>query len=283
MAAVPPPAAPRTVGERCLIGWMSRADAVKHLTEEAIDPRFDEQSAAEAWEDYHNRVQQLPERNTIAPDRLPLTADERAIRDTFMRHHRGDQSVRDVIKIDPSRCVVLGHQWWIITERVEMYAATVRSAKDKHRRSLGIGEPVSHNLTTLPADNAIRLALPHAEFRVALTPNGLEIQQAARHISVTAFENRLLLFAGYHRSFALSALHNPEPIARSLVVVLTTDADSLVSPTSPYQALRDMARADRPPLFADFFEDRLCMSLRVRKRRPELWVQGQIKWSDDPS
>lgn len=275
---------PKSVGERCLLGWMPRDEAIKHLTEDAVNPRFDAQTAADAWEEYHERVQQVPERDATAPDRLPLTTDERAMRDTFMRHHREEPSIKDVIKIDPSRCVVLGHQWWVITERAEMYAAQVTSARDKHRHCLGLGQPLSHNLQTLPADNAIRLALPHAEFRITLMPNGrLEIQQAGRHISVTAFENRLLLVAGYHRSFALSALHNPDPIARSLVVVLTTDADPLVSPTSPNQALREMARTARPPLFADFFDDRLAMNLRVRKKRPELWIQGQIRWFDDPN
>jgi hypothetical protein len=271
------------VGERCLLGWMPRADAVKHLIEECIEPHFDAQSAAEAWQDYHQRVQELPERNAPAPDRLPLTSEEETQRRAFLRNNHGAPNIRDVIKIDPGRCVVL--QLQVITERAEMYAAAATSSREKTQHCLGTNQQQVHQLNVAAAFNAVRVTVPHAEFGFNLVlPNMLmQIQQLARHISVCAFDARMLLFGGYHRSFALSSLHNPEAIERSLVAVLTTDGDALLSPDSPNQTVRDMVRCTRPPLFGDFFDDRLAMNLRVRKRRPELWIQGQIKWFDDPS
>lgn len=283
MAAVAPLEKPKTVQERCLIGWFSRDDAIKHLTEEVIDPNFDANTAAQVWELYHNRVLELPERDATAPDRLPLTPDEQAARTALMRMHHGAANIRDVIKIDPCRCVAW--QLLVIVDRAEMYATATSTREEKARHCLGLNQAANVPLPMMGNPNLVRVTLPHAEFMLMMNPNNgrLEIQQLARHISVGAFDSRLLLVGGYHRSFALSALHNPEAIERSLVVALTTDADVLVSPDSPNQTVREMVRSLRPPLFADFFDDRLCMSLRVRKRRPELWIQGQIRWFDDPN
>jgi hypothetical protein len=275
-------AEPKSVGERCLLGWMPREDAIKHLTEESLEPLFDARNAAEIWAEYRRRVEELPQREALAPERLSLTTDEQGLRSAFLRKHQGAPTIQDVIKIDPRRCVAL--QLSVITDRAEMYAATTKSAQHKARHCLGSDQNQAVSLTITPAVNAIRVALPHAEFTLAVAPNGsLVFQQLARHISVSAFDNRMLLFAGYHRAFALSALHNPDAIERSLVVALTTDAAPLLSSDSPNQTVREMVRGLRPPLFADFFDDCLFMSLRVRKRRPELWIQPQIKWFDDPS
>jgi hypothetical protein len=273
---------PKSVGERCLLGWFSRADAIKHLTEEVVYPKFDEQSAAAAWEDYQRRVHELPERGASAPERLPLTAEEQVARTAFMHKHRGAANIRDVIKIDPCSCVAV--QLLVITDRAEIYSASTQNPADKIRHCLGTDQPEQIPLTMTPAVGGARIPLPHAEFAFGILPNGsVLIQQLARHISVGAFQDLMLLTGGYHRSFALSSLHNPEAIERSLVVALTTDVDALLAPDSPNQTVRELVRSLRPPLFADFFDDRLAMSLRVRKRRPELWIQGQIRWFDDPS
>jgi hypothetical protein len=280
MAAQPPVVAVRTVSERCLLGWFSRDDAIKHLTEEAVDPAFDQQSAADVWDEYQQRVEQLPDRDVTAPERLLLLSEEQVARTAFMRKHQGVASIHDVIKVDPRRLIAM--QLNIIEDRAAMYSGSTRSLRDKIQHCLGTNQPQQRQLPINADVNGLRVPLPHAEFRFGLGSNGnIQFEQLARHMSVGAFDNRMLLTGGYHRAFALSSLHNPDAIERSLVVALTTDADALLSPTSPNQGLRDMVRGLRPPLFGDFFDDRLAMSLRVRKRRPEMLIQAQIKWVDD--
>jgi hypothetical protein len=197
MAAVPPPPAePRSVGERCLLGWFSRADGIKHLVVEALDPRFDEQLAANAWEEYHRRVQELPEREAAAPTPLALTAEEQAARAAFMRRHHGAPNIRDVIKIDPYPCVAAA-QLLIVTERAGMYSAATKSCAEKIRCCLGTDPQAPIPLAVTPAVGGARVPLPHAEFAFGLMPgNRWEIQQLARHISVGASGNRMLAARG---------------------------------------------------------------------------------------
>lgn len=72
-----------------------------------------------------------------------------------------------------------------------------------------------------------------------------------------------------------------EAIGRSLLMVLTTDADFLVSAASPNQGLRDMICGARPPFFADFFNDTFAMTIKLRKRRYELQVRAQVVALDE--
>jgi hypothetical protein len=68
----------------------------------------------------------------------------------------------------------------------------------------------------------------------------------------------------------------PDAIDRSLLVVLTTDGDFLLSADSPNQGLREMLRGPRPPLFRDFFDDRFVMKVKLRKKRFELQIRAQL-------
>ncbi len=126
------------------------------------------------------------------------------------------------------------------------------------------------------------IRVPHMEFCFVFIPKeGFQIQELARHVSVTAYGDRMILWAGYHRSYARMTSANPEAIERSLLAVLTTDADFVLSPDSPNHGLRAMVRGLRPPLFADFLDERFFMDVRLRKKRFELQIRANIVAIDE--
>lgn len=284
-----PNAAPRTVAGAILPGWMPREQAVDLLTKECVEPHFDANQAAEAWEQYHNRVQELPERDGAAPQRLPLSNAERAEADAFLRRVRqaGATNILDVIKIDHRQCTVW--QLQVVTERSEAYARTMATPHAKIRHCLGLHAAPAGQVQIMSIPNDVHVKIPHAEFMfnflnpAGQNPGGFQIQEMAKHITTTAYGQRLLLWSGYHRSFALMTNEYPDGMDRSLVAVLTTDGEAVLSPQSPNQGVREMLRGLRPPLFADFLDERFCMRIRLRKKRCELWIQGRIMWFDDES
>jgi hypothetical protein len=151
-----------------------------------------------------------------------------------------------------------------------------------HHKPVSRGEksPRPHHLKSTPFCEDFQWIT----IRIQLWTNGgFQIQQNAGHISVTEYDGRLLLFAGYHRSFAEITRENPDGIARSLVVALTTDGEFLISPASSNQGVREVLRGLRPPLLADFLDERLSMRVRLRKKKCELKIQSRIEWLDDES
>jgi hypothetical protein len=86
----------------------------------------------------------------------------------------------------------------------------------------------------------------------------------------------MMLWAGYHRSYARMVSMAPEAIDRSLVVALTEDGNFKVSPASPNHGEREMLTGGRPPLFSDFFAEGFFMKVKLRKKRFELQIRAQI-------
>jgi len=280
MAAVLP--APSTVAAVIMPDLLAREDAIKFLTSECVEPRIDAAQATEVWERCHRQREELPERNVAAPGPLPLNPEERAAADAFLHRFRQAKAanILDVIKFDPRRCVVWQHA--IITERSDTYAGNMAVPQARLQHCLGAHANPGGQVPIISRPNDIRARVPHAEYMFNfLNPQGFQIQELAKHISVTAFDNRLLLYAGYHRSFAVMTSEYPDGMDRSLIAVLTSDGDAVLSPQSPNQGVREIVRGLRPPLFEDFLDERFCMRVRLRKKRCELWIQGQIKWFDD--
>jgi hypothetical protein len=271
---------PQTVDAVVLLGWMERDDAVRVLCNECVfDPPLTENQAAEIWQRYRDAVNGLPERLAVAPANLPLTAIETQQAQAFLRSARaaGAQNIRDVLKIDVGACVV--HQLVVVTERARNYAQQMRNNEAKIRHCLGMhAVPVTqYQIATGP--NAVNVQIPHAEFLFTfLNPGGFAVQEMAKQITVTSFDRRLLLWAGYHRSFALMMNEYPDGMDRSLIVALTTDADFILSSHSPNQGVRDMLRGLRPPLFVDFFDERFFIAVRLRKKRCELHIRAKVEW-----
>ena len=269
---------PSTVDAVLLVGWMERDFAVKYLTEECVfDPPISPAEADDIWKKYRCAVDEMPERDAAAPERLPLSVDEQRAAEEFLRFHRpqgANSPIRDVIKIDPRKLVA--HQFYIVLDRARAYMehadARTWSAKNCLKTTRHVQQiRVNHGM------NLMNVEVPHGEFAFILDQNTgqYSVVELARHVSVSEFQNRMLLWAGYHRSYARVASTNPEAIDLSMLVALTTDADPFVSEASPNQGLRATVCGLRAPLLRDFFDERFFMTVRLRKKRFELQIRAQ--------
>lgn len=262
-----------------LLGWMERDFAVNFLLKDCIfEPPLTEGQAKDMWEKYRQNVEALGDRGVGSPERLRLDADEQRAAEQFLHFHRqfGPQSaVRDVIKIDPSRLVA--HQFYILLDRVAAYSDHADAHSWPYRHCLET-ERRPHQINIQHRINEMNIAVPHGEFAFIFNINGgkFEVMEHARHVSVTEYNGRMILWAGYHRSYARMAKANPDATGRSLLVALTTDATFFVSEQSPNQGLRAMVCGPRPSLLGDFFDGRFFIKVKLRKKRYELQVRAQV-------
>jgi len=260
-----------------LLGWMPCDVAVRFLRKECgFDPALTEDQAKALWQKYRDVVDSLDPRVADAPVPLPLNSSEKQRATKFLEHWRkiGAQNILDVIKIDPMKLIV--HQLYVVTDHANDYVSPVGTIDGWMDKAVSVGSG-QHQLQIRSAPNAIDVDLPHGEFGFGFIPNrGFQIQEWARHVSVTAFNGRMLLWAGYHRSYARMCNAAPDAIERSLPMVLTTDGVFTVSPTSPNQGLRDMLCGPRPPIFADFFDERFFIRAPLRKKRYELQIRATL-------
>jgi hypothetical protein len=281
MGAAPVAPVVPTVEAVVVVGWMEREPAINFLMNECVfDPPLTPERAEEIWARYHQAVAALPERNALAPQRIPMNGEEQRAAAAFMQFHRGSPNIREVIKIDPSNLIT--YQTHVIIPQMQRYALDAITAARYARYSLGTARG-NHNIQIHHALNMMDIAVPHGEFAFIFNQqtNQFQVLEQARHISVTAFGDRMLLWAGYHRSYARIASANPDAMDRSLLVALTTDADFLVSPHSPNQGLRAMVTGLRPTFFRDFFDDTLFMRVNLKRKRFVLQVRAQIAPVDD--
>lgn len=282
MATAPTATLPGAFPAKIMLGWLPKESAVQFLTTECIfNEPMDSEQAERIWAQYHERVEALPERNCLAPQPIPLSREEQAIADNFMRSHRQNVNVRGVIKINPLNLVT--HQPHVNLNQCANYSHDAISAARYAKHSLAIAQGV-HNLAIRAGLNLMDVDVPHGEFAFVFNQNAgqFQILELARHVSVTTFQNRMLLWAGYHRSYAFMANANPDGIERSLLVALTTDADFLVSPQSPNQGLRAIVCGLRPPLFRDFLDANFFMEVNLKRKRWVLQVRAACVGIDDP-
>jgi hypothetical protein len=130
--------------------------------------------------------------------------------------------------------------------------------------------------------NSAEIEIPHREFAVNFQPgNTFGIEELAAHVSATEFRGRTLLWAGYHRAYARIASLKADATDRSLLVVLSNDANHIVAHDSPDPKLRATLLGPRPPLFADFFDDRLFLKINLRKKRYELRIRASVEAVND--
>jgi hypothetical protein len=274
--AVPVP----TVSAKVLIGWMEQDPAVRFLANDCVFPQpITTDEAIEMWRVHRQRVDALPVRTADAPVQLPMDAPEQAQADAFMRAMRHAPSILRVIKIDPIGLVA--HQPVVVVDQVEKYRPFATSAANFANKSLST---LTHRgqVQIQAGPNSVDVLVPHSEYGFAFNPQqGFQIQEAGRHISVTAVQNRMLLWAGYHRSYARIASANPDGRDRSMLVALTTDADFFVSTNSPNQGLRAMVCGLRPFLLGDFFNGDLCITVNLKRKRWVLQIRAACVPVDD--
>jgi len=260
-----------TIDGILLLGWMERDEALKYLCRESIfSPSMTERDAERLWHRYRDAVRSLPEREPKMPVRLPLAKAELHAARSFRNRHRTSPTILDVIKVDPFELMV--HQLAIATGISSEYEPKMTGKWWLEECILA--ERRSQLVQKIDAEG-LHIELPHAEFLVAIEANAtFAVTEHANFVSVAKFEKRLVLTAGYHRSFAYirAAGNAPDAMARSIVVALTTDLPVQLSRASPNTGLRATLAGPRPPLFCDFFDERLVMRVKLRKKRYEIFV-----------
>lgn len=268
---------PSTLDAVILLGWMERDDAIAYLLDRcSLDPPLDRPQAEALWTQYHDRVQALPVRNPQPPARFPLPAGSRGHVTDFLRRHRGPE-VTDVVNINPMELVV--YQTYVVTERADHHHNQPGAWT---RKTLMIDRPTVQLPMRLDGDT-IRITLPHGEHMFAIQNGAFQIQQGAGFVSIVDMGGgRLLLKAGYHRSFAFAraAMNEPDAKDRCELVALTTSLPPQLAAAFPHQGLRTMVLGPRPPLFCDFFDANFAMAVKLRKKRWE--AQLRIAEIDDP-
>jgi hypothetical protein len=263
-----------SVGARVLIGWFERDSAVRFLTNECVFAKPLDAAEAEAiWTPYRERVEALPDRAAAIPTPLTLNEKEKIARAAFLKQHSAAPNIKDVIKVDPMGLVV--HQWIVVTDRSDTYKSKVATVEGWINATIAA--------TTKPQQvqlkiglNAMDVEVPHGEFVINFSNTGFQITELAKFVSVTKFAQRMMLHAGYHRSYARISGMAPDAIDRSVLVVDTTDGEFLVSPSSPNQGVRAVCCGLRPALFGDFFDDRFFINVPVKRKRFVLQVRGQM-------
>jgi hypothetical protein len=281
MANVSTPPVPRTMPAKVLLGWLPKEAALQFLNDCVFNEPLTPERAEGIWSEHRDRVAALPERDCTAPVSLPLTREEKALADSFMQFHRQSANVREVIKINPLNLVT--HQPYVNLDQSGKYRQDAINATRYAKHSLAIAQG-THNMQVQAGLNMMDVQVPHGEFAFFFNQQmgQFQVLELARHISVTGFQDRMLLWAGYHRSYAFMDRANPEGIERSLLVALTTDADFLVSPQSPNQGLRAVICGLRPPLFRDFLDRDLFMDVNLKRKRWVLQVRSACVGVDDP-
>lgn len=265
----------RTMDGIVLLGWMERREAVKYLQEQCVFiPQLTEQQAEAIWMPYRGAVEALPERAAVMPRRFPLSPADAEAADKFRAKNSGP-NILDVIRIDPLSLLV--HQLYVVTEKSDQYASTITGEGWREQCLPPDRAPV--DISVRGGADGYTADVPHGEFFFVPTGDGaFRILQAWGGVSTVCFGSGMMLRSGYHRTYAHTRIERDaaDAQARSVLVALTTDVPPWVSPAAPYQGLRAALLGPRPPVFADFFDSRFFMQVKLRKKRYELQIRAAI-------
>jgi hypothetical protein len=280
------PALPRTVDARALLGWMPREQAITYLREVCVfDPQLTEQQAEDFWLPYSQNVSAI-QRSVTTPERLVMDPQEQAWAAEAMHFYKRTlriPNVREIIKIDPYGLVA--HQNYVVTEKAATYTQSLQNAADWYNEAVKPALPSPRNVPTFVGPNAMNIDLPHGEFTLAFNPAHSQYAVQENMRFVTAWEiqqfTRMILWAGYHRSYARMVNIAPDANVRSLLMVLVDVGTVDVFPGEPNGGLRAILCGPNPPLFGDFFDDRFCATVRLRKKRFQFQVRANCVPIDD--
>jgi hypothetical protein len=261
---------PHTLDGIVLLGWLEKADAISFLHNHCwFDPQLTYQQAEAVWQPFRSAVEQLPERKVLPPTRLPIPQANRAWVNQFLNRTRCPE-ILDVINIDPRTLII--HQFYVAVDRAAQHAQNIGN-NHWTQTCLQIDRPAAQ-LPIRMEGNIVKVSVPHGEHILALNGGTFQIQQGGGYISVCEIEGRMLLKAGYHRSFAFvrSITNELEAKDTSLLVALTATAPPQLSPQFPTQGLRTTVLGSRPPLFSDFFNEALAMKVKLRRKKYEYHI-----------
>lgn len=269
-----------TVDAVILLGWMERDEAVQYLQGMCVaDPPLTAADAEALWVQYRDRVAALPRRSAAMPARHPIPATDRQHVNNFLARHRGPE-VLDVIRVNPMELAVC--QLYVVTDRAQEHA---QASGPWCQKTLVIDRPTGPIAWRIE-NGVFKFMLPHAEHMFGPHPQtgAFLIMPGGGFVGVVEFGGRLLLKAGYHRSFAFSQtmMNAPVASARSALVALTATLPPQLLPNWPHQGLRTVALGVVPPLFADFFNSDLAMTVKLRRKNFELHVSATVHAVDAP-
>ena len=262
---------PNTLDGILLLGWMEKSEALSWLMEHCwFDPALTPMEAEALWEKYRAVAQALPDPRPIPKiQRRPIPALAQPHVKQFLARHKGPE-VLDVLNVDPRELVI--YQFYVAVSRSDEHIKN--GSKAWAQTCLQIDRPPS-NLPIRSEGNIIKISLPHGEHGLALQPDGaFRIQQGGGFVAVCELNGRILLKAGYHRSFATArGVNAPDANETSLLVALTATAPPQLSAQLPTQGLRTLVFGSRPPLFSDFLDESLAMRVKLRKKKYEAHIR----------
>jgi hypothetical protein len=269
-----------TVDARILLGWMDRDEAIAHLQNDCV---FDaapltEQDAENLWRPFRDRVENLPERVIQPPKSFPIPPAHRHLVNNFLLRTRGPEVI-DVLNINPAELVA--YQKYVVIDRVDHHHQQVG---DWCKKTLLLDRP-SAQINLRVENGTIKAGLTHGEyvFEFHQRDGAFRIVQGGGFVSAVNVDGRLVLRAGYHRSFGFVRAVRNELDAKDkcVLVALTRTVPAQLLPGWPQPGLRTMVLGPRPPLFSDFFADDFAMTVKLRKKRYEMHIKAEVHAVDE--
>ena len=252
---------PNTLEARVLLGWMRRDDAVRFLREECCFPSPLTETEAEAlWRWKVQAVEALPPWQGREVQPAPLTAAEQSAVRQFRKLNRNATEEYDFLKLDARDLVI--HQLQVVTEVPDSVRDGVAGEEWLKTALLNVksSSPVKWRVES----EQVIFELPHGEFYLSgPSPSDVRLQllQNPACARVVNLGRRVLLINGYHRTWA-RLLHDP---VTPVVFVSTKSLPATATGTDgePLSILR----AARPPLFRDFLDNSLSLTVPMRRKQ----------------
>jgi hypothetical protein len=264
----------KTLQAKLLLGWMSQHEAVDALNSCVFDPPYTKKKAIALWKKYRDKVQALPPRNLAVCNSINLTECEKAPVESHCKAMQAGPMghfVSCVAKVAPENLVA--RQYYVIAEKAEQYAETMKDEQTRINHFLGIGMEFKGALPPPRVlGRLLKVDLPHAEFVPIPIPNGFTFRERDRYVTGAQIDGgRMMLWCGYHRTYAIQLLRQAGGDAAGAAPLLTvmTGMPDVQAFLASRTAVRDCVLGERPALLRDFLDSDLCLTVNLRKTRAE--------------
>jgi|SRR5580704_3395687 hypothetical protein len=265
---------PKTIEAKLLLGWMGQHEAIDALNSCVFDPPYTKKRAIALWKDYRDKVLALPPRNTLVAEAIDLTEAEKVAIGTHGKNLQGNpmaQFFLRVAKVAPENLVA--RQYYVTVDRAAQYAELMKDEQTRINHFLGFGMQFAG---TLPPPRGLgkllKVDLPHAEFVPLAIPGGFTFRERDRYVTGADLNGgRMMLWSGYHRTYAIELLRQAGGDAAGAAPLLTvmTGMPDVQGFLASRTAVRDCVLGERPALLRDFLDPDLCVTVNLRKTRAE--------------
>jgi hypothetical protein len=263
---------PNTVQAKLLLGWMEQSEALKTLKYCYFDGNLSRKARLALWRTYRKRVEALEPRNPAGVPVLPFTVTEQAAVDAHIQRINATphgQFHPEVLKVNAADLVA--YQYEVLTEKTEQHAAEMADENQRINRCLGVGMDFTGQLVPQQISPiSFTVDLPHPEFLGFAHPNGCGFQEKSRYVmGVRTPGDRLLLWAGYHRTHAILCHTAGEGPGVAPLVTVMTGIPEVGQFFSRASWRRDVVLGERPALLRDFLDPELFIMVNLQKKRAE--------------